>query len=76
MVDPSQLEVTVARSGDLETLLDFFDRTAYEPEQVGDRTLVLTSPGEIGEQLARREVDVYLRLIERLYPGVAASVVD
>jgi hypothetical protein len=42
----SQLEIRVPRAADTGRLLGFFKRTAYEAEQVGERTVALTPPRE------------------------------
>jgi hypothetical protein len=75
-VEPPHVAIEVARTGDLEPARDFFERTAYEPEALEGRALVLTAPGAVDDRLARREIPVYLCLLRRLRPGLAASLVD
>jgi hypothetical protein len=75
-VNPAHVEIKVARTGDLEPVREFFERTMYEPEAMGERTLVLRAPGAVDDRLARREVLLYLGLLRRLRPGLAASLVD
>jgi hypothetical protein len=72
----SQLTIRVPTPDDLEPAVQFFERTAYAAEEVDERTVALTPPGELDESVARREVQIYLRMLERLHPGVVASVVD
>lgn len=72
----SQLTIKVATPDDLEPAVQFFERTAYAAEEVDERSVALTPPDELDESVARREVQIYLRMLERLHPGVVASVVD
>jgi hypothetical protein len=72
----SQLTIRVATPDDLEPAVRFFERTAYAAQEVDERTVALTPPDKLGESVARREVQIYLRMLERLHPGVIASVVD
>jgi hypothetical protein len=70
------LEIKVERADDLPPLIGFLRGTVYEPEPIDERTVVVTAPATVEHRLARREVRVYLRLLERLCPGLAADVVD
>jgi hypothetical protein len=70
------LKVTVQRSDDLDAVLGYFSGTAYDAEPVDERTIAVTPPDSVTRRLARREVDIYLRLLERLFPGVVATLVD
>jgi hypothetical protein len=72
----SQLTIKVARPDDLDPAVQFFERTAYAAEELDERTVALTPPDELDESVARREVKIYLGMLERLHPGVIASVVD
>jgi hypothetical protein len=72
----SQLEISVPRATDVNRLLRFFGRTQYEVEQTGTRTVALTPPDDADSRIARRELGVYLRVLERLHPGLGASFVD
>jgi hypothetical protein len=71
-----RFEIRVASPDDLPTLLGFLRGTVYEPEPVDERTVAVTSPVAVEPRLARREVALYLRLLERLCPGLAADLVD
>jgi hypothetical protein len=70
----SPLKIRVARPGDVQTVVRFFERTVYGIRRVGDDTLLLTPPGNRGHTAARREVEIYLRMLERRHPGVDVSV--
>lgn len=70
----SELEITVARPTDLRAVVRFFERTAYGVERTGPETILLTAPADTGLRIARREVEIYLGLLEGRHPGVAASL--
>jgi hypothetical protein len=67
-----QLEITIDRPADLDRVLEFFERSAYAPEPVDERTIALTPPDALERPLARRELEIYLRILECVHPGVAA----
>jgi hypothetical protein len=71
-----RFEVKVAWPRDLDAVIGFFGGTVYEPQRIDERTVALTPPAAIDDSIARREVRVYLRLLQRLCPGLAADVVD
>jgi hypothetical protein len=52
----------------------FFERSAYAPEPVDERTIALTPPEALDLPLARRELEIYLRILARVHPGVAATL--
>lgn len=70
----SELEITVARTTDLQTVVRFFEQTAYGAETMGPETILLTAPPDTGLRIARREVEIYLGMLEGRHPGVAASL--
>jgi hypothetical protein len=69
-----QLEIRVDRPADLDRVVEFFERSAYAPEPVDERTIALTPPEALDLRLARRELEIYLRILGRVHPGVAATV--
>jgi hypothetical protein len=71
-----QFEIKVGSPSDLPAVMGFLRGTVYEPERVDERTVAVTPPAALERRLARREVGVYLRLLERLCPGLAADLVD
>jgi hypothetical protein len=70
----SALQITVGRAADMETVVRFFERTAYEIRPVDDETILLRAPGETGAAIARREVEIYLGILERRNPGLTVSL--
>jgi hypothetical protein len=70
----SELEITVARADDLQTVVRFFERTAYGAEPTGPDTILLTAPPDTGLRIARREVEIYLGVLEGRHPDVAVSL--
>jgi hypothetical protein len=42
----------------------------YEVDQVAPNKLALTAPSRLDERLARREVELYVPMLERLRPDV------
>jgi hypothetical protein len=70
-----ELQIRIEQVADVERVVDFFAGSAYEPERLDDHTVALRSPDAISERLARREVAIYLRVLERIHPGVGASLV-
>ena len=69
-----QLEITIDRPADLGRVVEFFERSAYAPEPVDERTIALTPPEPLNLPLARRELEIYLRILGRVHPGVAATL--
>jgi hypothetical protein len=67
-----QLEIRINRPADLDRVVEFFERSAYAPEPVDAQTIALTPPETLDLPLARRELEIYLRILERVHPGVAA----
>jgi hypothetical protein len=67
-----RLEIRINRSADLDRVVEFFERSAYAPEPVDAQTIALTPPETLDLPLARRELEIYLRILERVHPGVAA----
>lgn len=71
-----RFEVKVTWPDDVDAVIGFFGGTVFEPERIDERTVGLRPPAAIDVSVARREVGIYLRLLERLCPGLAADVVD
>jgi hypothetical protein len=69
-----QLEIRVDRPADLDRVVEFFERSAYASDPVDERTIALTPPEALHLPLARRELEIYLRILERVHPGVAATL--
>lgn len=69
-----QLEIRIDRPADLDSVVAFFERSAYAPEPVDERTIALTPPEALDLTLARRELEIYLRILGRVHPGVAATL--
>jgi hypothetical protein len=69
-----QLEIRIDRPADFDRVMEFFERSAYAPEPVDERTIVLRPPEALNLPLARRELEIYLRILERVHPGVAATL--
>jgi hypothetical protein len=55
-------------------VVEFFERSAYKPEAVDERTIALSPPEDVRIELARREVEIYLRVLARVHHGVGASL--
>ncbi len=69
-----QLQIAIDHPTNVDQVVDFFEGTAYEPKRVDDRTVALTPPERVSARLARREVEIYLRVLERVRPGVGATL--
>jgi hypothetical protein len=74
--DDQQLRIKLDRPDDVADALRFFRYTAYDAERLDERTLLLSAPGELGATLARREVEIYVRILQRLRPDVGAIRMD
>jgi hypothetical protein len=70
-----ELQIRIDQAANVESVVDFFAGSAYEPRRLDDHTVVLRPPDAISERLARREVAIYLRVLERIHPGAGASLV-
>ena len=69
-----QLEIRIDRPADLDRVVEFFERSAYAPEPVDERTIAFTPPETLDLPLARRELEIYLRVLERVHPDVVATL--
>lgn len=58
------------------SLLAFLGRTSYAAEARDDGILVIDPLGALDPEVARAELDVYLRMWESLTPGAAARLVS
>ena len=70
-----ELQIRIDQTSNLERVVDFFAGSAYEPARLDDHTVALRPPDGIPQRLARREIEIYLRVLERVHPGVGASLV-
>jgi hypothetical protein len=70
-----ELQLRIERVANVERVVDFFAGSAYEPARIDDHTVALRPPDDISQRLARREVEIYLRVLERIHPGAGASLV-
>jgi hypothetical protein len=68
-----ELRIAVAPD-DMAAVLTFFEQTAYDVGQVTPDELALTAPRAMDGWLARREVEIYVRMLERLEPEVEVSI--
>jgi hypothetical protein len=68
------LQLRIEQAANVERVVDFFAGSAYKPSRLGDHTIALRPPDDIPHALARREVEIYLRVLERVHPGVGASL--
>jgi hypothetical protein len=68
------LQVTVEQAANVDRVVEFFEGTAYAPRRFDESTVTLFPPDRISVGLARREVEIYLRVLQRVHPGVSASI--
>jgi hypothetical protein len=68
------LQITVEQAADVDRVVEFFEGTAYAPRLFDERTVTLFPPDRISVGLARREVEIYLRVLDRVHPGVGATL--
>ena len=68
------MQITVEQAANVDQVVEFFEGTAYAPRRFDGRTVTLFPPDRISVGLARREVEIYLRVLERVHPGVSASM--
>jgi hypothetical protein len=68
------LQITLDSPAHIDRVVEFFDGSAYEPEVVDDYTIALTPPIDVSNELARREVEIYLRVLARVHQGIGASL--
>jgi hypothetical protein len=71
-----QLQITLDRPADIDRVVEFFEGSAYKPEALDEHTIGLTPPEEMRIDLARREVEIYLRVLQRVHEDVGASLTD
>jgi hypothetical protein len=67
-----KLQITLDRPADIDMVVEFFAGSAYKPEALDERTVALIPPEDVRIELARREVEIYLRVLERVHEGVGA----
>jgi hypothetical protein len=70
-----RLQIRIEQAANVACVVDFFAGSAYEPARLDDHTVTLRPPDEIPQRLARREIEIYLRVLERVHPGMGASLV-
>jgi hypothetical protein len=68
------LQIAVENAANLDRVVEFFEGTAYAPRPADERTVTLTPPDRISADLARREIQIYLRVLGRVHPGVSAKL--
>jgi hypothetical protein len=68
------LQITVEQAANVGRVVEFFEGTAYAPRLFDERTITLFPPDRISVGLARREVEIYLRVLDRVHPGVGATL--
>lgn len=69
-----ELQLRIEQAANVERVVEFFAGSAYEPQRLDDHTIALRPPDDISHALARREVEIYLRVLERVHPDVGASL--
>ena len=69
-----ELQLRIEQVENVERVVDFFAGSAYEPARLDDHTVALSPPDKISQGLARREIEIYLRVLERVHPGAGASL--
>jgi hypothetical protein len=69
------LQLRIEQVANVERVVDFFAGSAYEPARLDAHTVALRPPDGISQPLARREVEIYLRVLDRVHPGAGASLV-
>ena len=76
----STVETTFrVRLGDparLRSLLEFLEGTAYRTVHVTGDTVGVTRPEAVTAQLALEELGMYLRIWQKIHPGVEVAIVD
>jgi hypothetical protein len=68
------LQITVEQAANVDRVVEFFEGTAYAPRRFDERTVTLFPPDRISAELARREIEIYLRVLERVHPEVGATL--
>ena len=68
-----ELRLAVAPN-DMNAVRAFFEQTLYDVGQTAPDELALTAPSELDERIARREVELYVGMLERLYPEIDVSI--
>jgi hypothetical protein len=71
----TQLRIEVSEPQLVQSLSRFLEHSIYQPAPEGDIVSV-TAPEGLSPELARAEVDLYLRAWRRLHPEVSVSLVD
>lgn len=72
--DSALLRVHVSDAASASDLAAFLAGTAYEATRIAPDSLAVRAPSALGEEVARAELDVYLRIWQRRRPGVGAEV--
>ena len=70
------LQITVEQAANVDRVVEFFEGTAYAPRLFDERTVTLFPPDRISAGLARREIEIYLRVLDRVEPGVGAALLS
>lgn len=60
----------------IRSLVDFLERTNYTTVHASYDTVGVSPPDSLDETRARAELDMYLRIWQKIHPGAAATLAD
>ena len=60
----------------IRSLVDFLERTDYTTVHASYDTVGVSPPDTVSEDRARAELDMYLRIWQKIHPGAAATLAD
>jgi hypothetical protein len=72
----TQLRIEVSDPQLAQSLSGFLEHSIYQPAPPEGEIVSVTVPEGLSPELARAEIDLYLRAWRRLHPEVAVSLVD
>jgi hypothetical protein len=72
--DSRVLRVSVTDVAHASDLVAFLGGTAYEAVQIAPDALAVRPPAALAEEIARMELEIYLRVWRRTHPGVGVEV--
>ena len=70
------LRIRLADPQRLHSLLQFLEGTAYTTIHANHEAVAVRPPEGVGEQLARDELAMYLRIWQRIHPGAEVGLTE
>jgi hypothetical protein len=68
------LQIAVDNAANLNRVVEFFEGDRLRARADGRPDSDVDAPDQVAAGLARREIQIYLRVLDRVHPGVGARL--